>query len=199
MQILPDREQGKPLAIGLVVVLLIIVYLVGFHWFIMRHVSIGSEISELESQIARFKATAQERGPLETELESLRLMRSDSALFLPQTNFSTAAAGMNRRLRETISAEAELQEFCTVSATQNRPAQEEERFEPVTVNVRMECPLPDLVRVMYELENGIPLVFIDNLTVHQRDMPGRRARGSQPGLLDVRFDMVGYLPERRGR
>ncbi len=199
MQILPDREQGKPLAIGLVLVLLILVYLLGFHWFIMRHVDLSNEISDLQDQIARFKGVAEERGPLEAELESLRLMRSDSALFLPQSSFSAAAAGMNRRLRDIISSEAEFEEFCTVSSTQNRPAQDDERFEPVTVNVRMECPLPDLVRVLYELENGIPLVFINELTVNQRATPGRRTRGVTPGVLDVRFDMVGYLPEHRGR
>ncbi len=64
----------------------------------------------------------------------------------------------------------------------------------MTVNVRMQCPLPDLVRVLYELENSVPLVFVDSLEINQRTLPGRQARRGAENLaqLDVRFNMYGY-------
>lgn len=197
MQLLPNPEQSRPLAIGLAVVALVIVYLAGFHWFVLKHVDMGREIDRLERQISRFKATAAERPRLEARLEDLRLDRLDSALFLQEPSFNIAAAALTRRLRDIISTQAEDTELCQVSATQNQPAREPERFEQVKVNVRMQCPLEDFVRVLYELENSVPLVFVDNLIVNQRAMPDRRRRGTTYGLLDIRFDMYGYLAEAR--
>lgn len=197
MQLLPSRERGKPLAIGLALIALILIYLVGFHWFVVRHVEISATIDRLEQQIARFKATSAHRPRLEARLEDLQRARLDSALFLPQPNFSSAAASLTRRVRDIIGAQADDAELCRVVSTQNQPAREPERFEQVKVNVRMQCPLQDFVRVLYELENSVPLVFVDNLIINQRATPDRRQRGGDTyGQLDVRFDMYGYLAER---
>jgi general secretion pathway protein M len=202
MQLLPDRENNRPLAIGLLLIAALAVYLVGFHWFFARHAELSQDIDRLESQAARFKA-AVARGPeLEGRLEELRVGRLDSALFLSQPNFNTAAAGLVRRLGEVINAQAEDTELCNVNATQNRPDSDPERFEQVTVNVRMSCPLPDLVRILYMLENNVPLIFVDNLIINQRltaDRRGRRGQVDAYGQLDVRFDMYGFLTERGER
>lgn len=201
MQLLPNRENNRPLAIGLALIMGLLVYLVGFHWFVVRHGEISEEINRLETQAARFKAASARRPLLEERLDTLRVDRLDSALFLPQSNFNTAAAALVRRLRETIASEAEDAELCTIVATQNRPDTEPERFEQVTVNVRMNCPLPDLVRILYDLENSVPLVFVDNLLINQRLTAERRTRRAGVeayGQLDVRFDMYGFLTERRG-
>lgn len=196
MQILPDRDQGRTLAVGLTAVVAILVYVVCFHWFVTRHVDMSGHIGELERQIGRFKATAQQRPELETRLEELRMMRHDSALFLPESNFNTAAAGLSSRLNEIINAEAEDASRCQVVASQNRRPREPERFTQVTVNVRMECPLQDFHRILYNLENSIPLIFVDNLMINQRSGAYRRGRrGGNPAFLDIRFDMYGYLAE----
>jgi general secretion pathway protein M len=147
MQLLPNLENNRPLAIGLLAIAVLAVYLVGFHWFVARHMELGEEIDLLEQQVARFKAAVERRPHLEVQLERLQTERLDSALFLPESNFNTAAAGMNRHLRDIISAEAESTELCSIVSTTNRPDQDPERFEQVTVNVRMNCPLPDLVKV----------------------------------------------------
>jgi general secretion pathway protein M len=201
MQLLPDRENNRPLAIGLLLIVALVVYLVGFHWFVVRHGELGEEIGRLESQAARFKAAVARRPELEGRLEELRVDRLDSALFLSQSNFNTAAAALVRQLRDTISSVADQDDLCTVVSTQNRPDSDPERFEQVTVNVRMNCPLPDLVRILYQLENSVPLIFVDNLMVNQRltaDRRGRRGGVEAYGQLDVRFDMYGFLPERSG-
>lgn len=201
MQLLPDRENNRPLAIGLVLITALLVYLVGFHWFVVRHGEFNEQIGQLESQAARFKAASARRPELEDRLEELRVERLDSALFLSQSNFNTAAAGLVRQLRDTIGSVADEEELCTVASTQNRPDSDPERFEQVTVNVRMNCPLPDLVGILYALENSVPLIFVDNLMVNQRmtaDRRGRRGGVEAYGQLDVRFDIYGFLPERSG-
>ncbi len=194
MQWLPDRENSRPVAIGLAVVALGLIYLVFFHWFVSAHGRIGEELAVLEEQAARFKAAINRREDLEARLGNLEEARLDSALFFGEDSLSLAAAQMTRTLRQTVREESNQSELCRVTATENRAPDEEERFEQVTVNVRMRCPLDDLTRVIYALESNTPMIFIDSLIVQQRG--GRSRRGSNiQGALEVRFDMFGYRSE----
>jgi general secretion pathway protein M len=197
MQLLPDREQGRPLAIGLLIVALILVYLAGFHWFVVRQVALGDEIDQLERQIARFKATAGQRDALQDRLQQLQRQRLDSALFLEGGDFNVAAAELIRRLREEVDRRADDASLCQVTNTTPQRPREPERFQAVKVSVRLQCPLPDFIRVLYELELSVPLIFIDNLMINQRTMLSEASRrgAERYGQLDVRFEMFGYLDQ----
>ena len=196
MQWLPDRENNRPLAIGLVVVALGLAYLVFFHWFVSAQGRIGDDLAQLEQQAARFKAAINRRPDLTERLGNLEEARLDSALFFGENSLSLAAAQMTRTLRQTVREQSNQSELCRVTATENRAPDEEERFEQVTVNVRMRCPLDDLVRVIHSLENNTPMIFIDALIIQQRG--GRSRRGSNvERALEVRFDMFGYRSELR--
>lgn len=197
MQLLPDREQGRPLAIGLLIVALILVYLAGFHWFVVRQVALGDEIDQLERQIARFKATAGQRDALQDRLQQLQRQRLDSALFLEGGDFNVAAAELIRRLREEVDRRADDANLCQVTNTTPQRPREPERFQAVKVSVRLQCPLPDFIRVLYELERSVPLIFIDNLMINQRTLLSQASRrgGERYGQLDVRFEMFGYLDQ----
>lgn len=201
MQLLPDLRNNRPLALGLLLIALIAVYLAGFHWFVQRHMDLSNDRRQLETQVARFKA-AVARGPaLETRLAELREERVGQGLFLPESGFSSAAAAMTRRLRETIEDESLMPELCTVQATQNMLEQDPGRFERVTVNVRMLCPLDDLARIIFALEDSEPLMFIDNVIVRQRvpsGQGGRRAAANF-GLVEFSFNMYGFLTEQASR
>lgn len=201
MQLLPELKNNRPLAVGLLLIALILLYLVGFHWFVQSHMALSNERQQLETQAARFKA-AVARGPaLEARLAELREERVGQGLFLPENGFSSAAAGMTRRLRETIDEEALLPELCTVQATQNMLEQDPGRFERVTVNVRMQCPLDDLARIIHALEDSEPLVFVDNVALRQRvaaGQAGRRGAGNY-GLVEFQFNMYGFLTEQASR
>lgn len=201
MQWLPERKNNRPLALGLLIIAVILVYMGGVHWFIVRHAELAAEGDRLTSQAARFRAAVAREPDLQARLAELREQRAGNTLFLPENGFSSAAASLTRQLRELIDSEALQPELCTVQATQNIPDQEPERFEQVTVNVRMQCPLDDISRVLYALEDSEPLVFVDNLIVRQRipaDRAGRRGAGSY-GRVEISFNMYGFLTEAASR
>ena len=195
MKLLPDAEQSRPLAIGLLIVAVILVYLAGFHWFVVRQLDLGAEIDRLEQQIARFKATVARREPVEQRLAELRREQMGSALFLAGDDPNIAAAELIRELRDWVQQHATDQETCSIVSSQPRRATEPERFQQVSVSVRMSCPLDDFLRVLYDMENSVPLVFVDNLLMSQRYTASQRSRvrGNTYGQLDIRFDMIGYI------
>jgi general secretion pathway protein M len=193
MAITVDQGNSRQTAILIFVIAVILIYLLGFHWFILRHVDVGREISELSEQLDRFQRVAGKRDEYEQQLQSLQSSRSDQNLFLEQGDFNEAAAEMSERLSQMVNAQAD--ESCQIVSRQPVRPRVQERFEKVTVNVRMRCNVEDLMRIVYTLESGVPLVIVDEMTVikpRARRRVNNRVIESQQAL-DIRFNMSGYL------
>lgn len=189
------RKQGdsRLMAILIFVIAVLLVYVICFHWFILRHLDYNEEIGELTSQLARFQRVASQKEMVESQLKSLQGRRSESNLFLEESDFNEAAAGMSERLNQMVSTQAD--ESCQIVSRQPVRAREVEKFEKVTVNVRMRCSIEDLMGLLYSLETGVPMIIADEVTVIK---PRARRRvddkaPSDSAALDVRFNMSGYL------
>lgn len=192
-QLLPDKERQVPLAWLLAVVAVIAIYWLGFHWFFQRLGQMNEQVEQLQTNHARFAGLVAQRPQLEAELERVRQMESATDFFLEQENTSLGSAELTNRLKATIRTHAS-EENCQVISNQNMRIREEERFQRVTNKVRLRCEVNDLANVLYHLEAGTPYIFLDNLSVYRQIT--RRRRGNetvQQRILDVRFDLSGYL------
>ena len=193
MQIVPDQKNSRLTAILLLLIALILVYLLCFHWFFMEHAAYSEEIDDLKEQLARFEAVAAQREPLQQQLAAMRENRSDSNLFLSGGDFNEAAAAMSERLGRMVEAQADPN--CQIVSRQPVRGRVEERFERVTVNVRMRCRVEYLLDILYRLESEIPLVIVDDLNII-RPRARRRVGGQIVDVteeLDIRFNMMGYV------
>jgi general secretion pathway protein M len=188
-----ERSNNRQTAILLLVIVVLLTYLLVFHWFILRHVEFGAEISTLSEQLVRYQRVAGQRQMFEEQLVSLQATRSDDSLFLDEADFNEAAAGMSERLGQMINTQAEND--CQIVSRQPVRPRIQERFTRVTVNVRMNCNVDDLLKIQYWLETSIPMILVDELTViKQRARRSRRNQAVQEqGKLDIRFNMSGYL------
>lgn len=192
----PVAEQGsnRLTPILLLVIVLLMVYLLCFHWFILRHIDYSEEISGLSEQLGRFQRVAAQRVQYEEQLQALQNRKSDENLFLEGGDFNEAAAGMSERLGQMISTQAD--DSCQIVSRQPVRPRVQERFEKVTVNVRMRCKIDDLKKVLYALETGIPMVIADELTVikpRSRRRSNKQRQATAQNALDIRFNMSGYL------
>lgn len=193
MQLIPDQQSSRSTAILLLVVAVIVVYLAGFHWFILRHVEYAEELEELRGQLERFQAVAAQRPSMESRLREIRQSREDSDLFLPNQDFNEAAAAMSDRLGQMVRTQAE--DDCQIVSRQPVRPRVQERYERVTVNVRMRCQPADMLQILHRLESEIPMVIVDDLNIirprSRRPVSATDAIVMQ--LLDIRFNMSGYL------
>lgn len=190
-----ESGDGKLTAILLLAVVLLLVYLSCFHWFILRQLEYGADISQLSEHLERFERVAAQKSHYEDQLLSLQNRKSDENLFLEGGDFNEAAAQMSERLGQMISTQAD--EACQIVSRQPVQPRVQERFQKVTVNVRMRCSIEDLQKVLYGLESGVPIVIADEVTVIKPR--ARRRTGKQRNVapsvaaLDIRFNMSGYL------
>jgi len=193
MQIIPDQKNSRMTAILLLVIALILVYLLCFHWFFMEHSAFSEEVDDLKEQLARFEAVAAQREPLQQQLATVRSNRQDSSLFLAGSDFNEAAAAMSERLGRMVEAQADPN--CQIVSRQPVRPRIEERYERVTVNVRMRCRVEYLLDILYRLESEAPLVMVDDLNII-RPRARRRVGGQIVDVteeLDIRFNMLGYV------
>jgi len=192
MRLVAEGGDSRRTAILLLAIAVILIYLLGFHWFLLRHMDYGAELDGLTGQLARFEAVAAQRESLEERLKAIREGREDADLFLSEADFNEAAAAMSDRLNNMVSTLAEAD--CQIVSRQPVRPRAQERYERVTVNVRMRCQSGDMLKILYRLESATPMVIVDDLNIVRtrvRRNRGRDAGGADP--LDIRFNMSGYI------
>ena len=193
MQYLPDQKNSRMTAGLLLAIALILVYLLVFHWFILKHRDYAAELGDLREQLARFESVAALRDSAEQSLQAIRSSREDASMFLAEADFNEAAAAMSDRLGQMVRTQAEAD--CQIVSRQPVRPRVQERYERVTVNVRMRCQPADLLQVLYRLETEVPMMIVDDLNIIRPR--ARRVVGSNiiPTVesLDIRFNMSGYL------
>lgn len=193
MELLPAQQNSRTTAILLLVISAILVYLLLFHWFILRHRDYAAELSDLREQLGRFEAVAELREAAEQQLLRIRTSREDANLFLAEADFNEAAAAMSERLGQMVRTQADAD--CQIVSRQPVRPRVQERYERVTVNVRMRCQPEDLLNILYRLESEIPMMIIEDLNIIRPR--ARRRVGAEvvetAESLDIRFNMSGYL------
>ena len=193
MQVIPDQKNAKSTAIMLLVIASLLVYLLVFHWFILRHGEYAEEIGDLRDQLNRFQTVASQRESLQADLGEIRSSQKDLDLFLEDPEFDQAAAAMSSSIGNMVRSQAG--QSCQIVSRQPVRPKVQERFQKVTVNVRMRCDARDFLKILYAMETGTPLMLVDDLNII-RPRTRRRTRGAEPaaqGALDVRFNVSGYL------
>ena len=193
MVLIAEPGENRLTAVLLLIIALLLIYLLCFHWFIVRHFEYGSEISDLSEQLGRFERVASQRSLYEEQLSNLQNRKTDENLFLEGSDFNQAAAEMSERLSQMVSTQAE--DSCQIVSRQPVRPRVQERFEKVTVNARMRCSVEDLQKILHTLESSVPLVIVDEMTVIKPRARGRNRNdaASRQNSLDIRFNMSGYL------
>lgn len=193
MQVIPDQRNSKSTAFLLLAVALILVYLLFFHWFVQRHAEYAEELGDLRSQLVRFQTVASQRETLQAQLSLIGSSQNDAGLFLVYPSFDEAAAAMSGDIGDLVRTQAE--DSCQIVSRQPVRPRVEERFQKVTVNVRMRCDAEDFLKVLFGMETGMPLMLVDDLNII-RPRTRRTSRAQQTdtqGALDIRFNVSGYL------
>lgn len=194
MELLPDQRSSRTTAILLLVVVAFLVYFIAFHGFISDHFTHSEELGDKKDQMVRFHTTAAQRSALEEQLTSIKTSGQDQELFLNGNDFNEAAASLSQRLAQMVRSQSTGD--CQIVSRQPIQPRVEERYQRVTVNVRMRCRIDDLLNVLHELESSSPMILVDELNI-VRPRARRRVRGNVvnvPEPLDIRFNMSGYLP-----
>jgi len=154
------------------------------------------EIEQLRDHIFRFERVAASLDRLKRRVAEVEKARAGNRQTLPESSPTFAAAALQDRVKSVVTESGGK-----LTSTQVLPPVQEGAFTRVTIAVRMSVANPVLQRVLYDLESGVPYLFVDKLMVivrrtrRARSVRRRRAPPPPPVTpsLDVRFNLSGYL------
>ena len=151
------------------------------------------ESGDLRTQLSRFQTVASQGEALQSRLGEIRSSQKDADLFLEDPEFDEAAASMSGGIVEMVRTQAN--EGCQIVSRQPVRPKVQERFQRVTVNVRMRCDAEEFIQILHSMETGTPLMLVDDLNIirPRTRRSNRSANATAQGALDIRFNVSGYL------
>lgn len=187
MERLP-RVQRRLLAVGLLLLLAaVVVRLIA--------VPIASSYLENREAIIQMQETIARYSKLSTQVDTLRLAVRElqdadelDRYVLAQESEALAAAALQERVKAIVTSSGG-----TLSSTQVLPADVVSGFKRIVVSVRMGVSIDALQRVLYALENDLPYLIADDIVILARSGGKRRAAAQVQDLLDVRFNLRGFM------
>jgi len=184
------QTRRRLLAAVILVLVLAAGYLVTIRPVSQLHGRNHETIADLAFRIQRFERIAESQSASQAALDRLARNNPSARYYLTSTRPALAATELQQLVRNTIDrSEAQL------ISTQVITGQDAVDHSTATVRVRMSGDIGALQSVLYSLEAGKPLLFVDDVSIIASSMPRTSARAPQPGggLLNISFDVSGYL------
>ncbi len=184
--------RSRGLAIGLLLIVLLLVIRLIFlplwnHWF-----SVSGEIDVLEQRKEVYERLIASLPQQRERLAYLHAKIPRDAWYLQENTPALAAASLQQLLHSRASSSR-----VQVVSTQiiNEPA--DQGLQTVVIQAHLRGGLSEIVDLLYALEAGQPLLFIDEVTLlanpRQAVANTRTARNStRTDHLDLRMNLTGY-------
>ncbi len=185
-----EVDTSKLAALGLLLMVLALVYFA----VVTPLLGLGKEyretVDDLRFRQQHLQKIADGKDALTKRLEDIRALARKNEAFLPTSTAALAAADLQTRIKQAVSAAGG-----ELSSTQVIPERNEENAVRVGVKIRMTGSTAVLRQVLHSFESGKPYLFIENLNIRPIRMP-RNPREKNPTVedrLSVDFDVIGYM------
>lgn len=173
-------------ALGILAMLLNGIYVLALGPYLDALEHNRQSIAQLETALDRYRRAGSQLPDLQNRLESSRHSGTVLSGYLESNNEAVAAAQLQDRLKATLAREGG-----NLSSTQVLGGKDEGKARRIAIRGQMTIRIAALQRVLYDLESGSPYLFIDNLDI--RTVSAAADSGGEDDLLDVGFDVYGYL------
>jgi len=182
---------SRMLAVGLLGGMLLAGYGLVLSPVFVAYQEVGQEIEESQLLLQRYRGLASQRPELSARLADVERQAAKVGGYLKGPSDALAAAELQDHVRAVIEAAGG-----SLRSTQILPVNDADSKVPVrraTLRIQLAIDIKGLQKVLYQLETGQPYLFVDQLTVRQRRMRRRSKEPEQEPVLDVSFEVFGYV------
>lgn len=186
----PSRPLCRGIAVLILVALLATTYAAVVAPILDRYRSAHHSIAQSTRLLVQYRARERDEAALKADLDRLTVAGAgDGRALLDGRNATLVAADLQDRLQNLLASVGGRP-----ASIQTLPAGIEGRFERVTIRTDAQLSLRSLQDMLYDLEAGMPVLFVDDVDV------GAIARGGGGNSSDdlvVRFSLYGYMRSER--
>ena len=187
-------NRDRWLALGLLLGALLAAYVVFVHpWWTVPMQEAGDQLETARERELRLRMQVKQAPQVRQRLEQARAQLSRTPGFLSERSAELATASLVQRLETVVAQASPGNRSCEISNRSPLQETSREKYQKVTVQVRLRCGTPELASVLHALEGGTPRLFVNNLNVLGQRVFFNPGEGSTQGGLDISFDLSGYL------
>ena len=187
-----NRQQQRWLAVGLLALVVLLV----FSLVIWPIIDKGFELSETKENLAftlkKYERILAGKENVQKSIASIEQQNQEQGYFNNQGTSALASAQMQEFIKQAI-----VQAGGQLSSTQVLPSAEgeKEKFDRITVSVRMTGNIEVLRAVLYKLETSTPLIIIDQLDIRpMRSIRNQLTRQIEPSNgLNINFQAISFM------
>lgn len=191
MNIIHGTALSRGIAIGLLMVVLAMIYLLLVLPVHNRYLSNKQELDHYSSQIANYKAIANSRTKIEELLKTVQPRENALGYYLKGSTQALASAELQAYVRSIIEASKG-----SLVSTQPIVKGDREPERTVRVSVRMTGSIDSLQQVFYRIATGVPVLLTDDVMVRRgKSSLPRSDKQEDDGNLDVQFTITGFVRE----
>lgn len=178
---------GRVAALTLLIAVLAAVYALTVMPLRSAYSETRAQLAEQHELLARYRAIAERRPEMRDRVRTLRRRQADSGLFLSGETDALAAAALQDRISATAQGAGG-----DVRSMQGQEPKQEDGLTRVGMNVQVVADIRSLRDLLYQLETGRPLLFVEDLEVR-----GRLRRTDDDGTeiapdLLIKLSVIGY-------
>ena len=145
-------------------------------------------IARYQDNIGRYSRLSSQLTELQSAVGNLKQTDELTPFVFPEESEPLAAAALQQRVKAVVTGSGG-----SLTSTQVLSTVAEHGLRRITINVRMAVSTDALQRVLYELESNLPYLMTDDIIILSRGAQRRRQVPSGLDLLDVRFNLSGFM------
>ncbi len=185
-----DISYQRWLALGLFVLVLLLVGFIFIKPLISNGLEYYEQKKELTFRLHRSKQFVAKKDQLLVNIERIKDQYQQQNYFSTQDTVALASADLQRFIKSTIAeAGGEL------TSTQVLPGTSEDRFNRITVKVRMSGDVEVLRSVLHKIESTRPIMIVNQIDIRPiRGRRNRKTRKIEPSnKLNINFQAIGFM------
>lgn len=179
---LPQGQRGQLVAVTLLLIVLFLFYKLAVAPLWQQYAGLREEIDEAAFDLQRYQRIADGLPALREQHQKLVEEQPLKPFVFNGKNRALAGAALQRHLQAIAGRnEGRVLSARTLKHEADGP------MEAVILSARLQIPVDGLQKLVHELENGQPMIRIDQINISAIQSRGRQ----RAGMLDVRMTLSG--------
>jgi len=186
---LSDKSNGKVLALGILLIVLLLFYFILIEPYRLLLNASEERVQDTAFQLNQANKVISKKTYYKDEIERLKSLYDEQTIYLKSSKRALATAEIQQMLKR-ISAKSNA-ELLSSQATSS----ETEEANRVDLSVRIKTDIFSLQKLLYDLESGVPNLFVDRIQVSRAGRAVFRFNNAELSNqdLDVSLQVYGYL------
>ena len=191
-----DSRVSKWSAVLVLILDLVIVYFLFFHWFFVDHAGLNEQVDTFNDTRQRLINEAAKTPQLSEMLQEVKSKVGSNNEFLNADSQNLGNAEITSIFKNIVNQQSEEPSDCQIISQSPTQDREPEQFEKIILRVRMRCQFEVLVKILDSIESNTPSLFVTDLRIESRNQNRYRKNMKEtppPENLEIRFDLFAYL------